>query len=128
MTDPGRSAGVSLAVATATVVVLISIGGSQAQTGRAMAINDLLAAIRVTEPALSRDGRLVAYVRATTDLETGRRNRDVYIMPSDGSAAPKPLAGGPSDESTPQFSANGQQVAFISSRDGAPQVYTVPAG
>ncbi len=109
------------------IALLTGIGG-RAQTRRAMAIDDLLTAIRVTEPALSSDGRLVAYVRTTTDLQSGRRNGDVYVVPADGSALPRLLAGGAASESTPQFSPDSKQVAFISSRDGAPQVYTVAAG
>jgi len=88
-----------------------------------MTLDNLLGAIRVTEPALSADGRLVAYVRTTTDLQTGRRNGDIYVVPADGSAAPKLFAGGSSAESTPQFSPDSRQIAFISSRDGASQVY-----
>ena len=40
----------------------------RAQSGRAMTIDDLLAAVRVADPQLSPDGRTVLYVRTTTDL------------------------------------------------------------
>jgi Tol biopolymer transport system component len=95
-----------------------------AQTRRAMTVNDLLTAVRVTQPALSPDGRLVAYVRTTTDLASGKRNGDIYVVPGDGSAAPTLLAGGGQAES-PQFSPDSRRVAFISGRDGAPQDYVV---
>src|SRR5580765_1105532 len=110
-------------------VAALALGiNSRAQGRRAMSVDDLLGAIRVTEPALSPDGRLVAYVRTITDLQSGKRNGDIYIVPADGSAAPKLFAGGTAAESTPQFSPDSRQLAFISSRDGAPQVYIAGVG
>ena len=45
----------------------------RAAAGRAMTIDDLLAAVRVTDPQLSPDGSRVLFVRTTTDLKTGKR-------------------------------------------------------
>ena len=108
------------------LVAILAASSVLAQSQRAMTIDDLLGAIRVTEPALSQDGQQVAYVRTTTDLQTGRRNGDVYLVAADGASPPKLLVGGNASESTPQFLRDGRQIAFISSRDGAPQVYIVP--
>jgi dipeptidyl aminopeptidase/acylaminoacyl peptidase len=92
-----------------------------------MTINDLLVAIRVTDPQLSADGRSVAFVRTTTDAVAGRRNADIWIVPADGSAAPRALIADDKSENTPQWFADGR-LAFISSRDGDPQVYVADAG
>jgi dipeptidyl aminopeptidase/acylaminoacyl peptidase len=99
-----------------------------AQSGRPMTIEDLLLAIRVADPQVSPDGRQVAYVRTTTDLGAGRRNGDIWIVPADGSAAPTLLAGGDKGENTPRFSGDGEKLAFISSRAGAPQVFVIDLG
>ena len=40
------------------------------QSGRSMTIDDLLGAIRVTDPQLSADGSRVVFVRTTTDLKS----------------------------------------------------------
>src|SRR4051794_3622784 len=93
------------------------------QSGRSMSIDDLLGAIRVTDPQLSPDGSRVVFVRATTDLKSGDRNADIWAVPSDGSSAAKELIGGNKADNTPRLSSDGRSVAFISSRDGAPQVY-----
>ncbi len=90
-----------------------------------MTIDDLLVAIRVSDPQVTPDGRQVAYVRATTDLQAGRRNGDIWIVPSDGSAAPRLLVGGDKGESAPRFSGDGKKLAFISTRAGAPQVFVM---
>ena len=112
-------------VIAAAAVLPAAIG---AQGGRPMTIDDLLVAIRVTDPQVTADGRQVAYVRATTDLQAGRRNGDIWIVPSDGSAAPKLLVGGDKGESAPRFSGDGKKLAFISTRAGAPQVFVRDVG
>jgi dipeptidyl aminopeptidase/acylaminoacyl peptidase len=108
-----------LSVLLALAGLVLLSDSSRAQGWRAMTLDDLLTAVRVAEPHLSPDGRSVAYVRTTTHLESGRRNGDIFIVPADGSAAPRLFAGSDRSESTPRFSPDGAQVAFISSRDGA---------
>jgi dipeptidyl aminopeptidase/acylaminoacyl peptidase len=95
---------------------------SERAAGRAMTINDLIGAIRVSDPQITSDGRTVLFVRTTTNLQTGARNSDIWSVPADGSAAPTLAIGGEKSESTPRPLA-GNRVAFISTRDGAPQVY-----
>src|SRR5512141_2307146 len=93
---------------------------------RPMTIDDLITAVRVSEPQLSPDGKTVVFVRTTTDGTTGRRNADIWSVPADGSAAPKLLIGGDKSENSPRFVPDGR-LAFISTRDGAPQIYVANA-
>jgi dipeptidyl aminopeptidase/acylaminoacyl peptidase len=97
--------------------------GVEAAAGRAMTIDDLITALRVTEPALSPDGATVAYVRTVTNGQTGKRNADIWAVPADGSAAPKMLVGGDASETTPLFAPDGKRLAFVSTRAGAPQLF-----
>src|SRR2546425_5481023 len=99
----------------------------RAQAKRPMAIDDLITAVRVGEPDVSPDGRQVIFVRTTTALDTGRRNADIWSVPADGSAAPSLLVGGEKAENAPRFLPDGKRFVFISSRDGAPQVYVADA-
>jgi dipeptidyl aminopeptidase/acylaminoacyl peptidase len=100
------------------------VAGLAAQAGRPMTINDLLTAVRVTDPQLSPEGHPVLYVRTTTDAVTGRRNADIWIV--DGKTGRAFIAGDKS-ENTPRWFPDGRQVAFISTRDGEPQVYVADA-
>ena len=90
---------------------------------RPMSLDDLLTAVRVADPQVSPDGRQVAFVRTTTDLAAGKRNADVWIVPSDGSAPPRQLTRSEKNDETPRFSPDGETLAFVSDRGGTPQVY-----
>jgi dipeptidyl aminopeptidase/acylaminoacyl peptidase len=96
-----------------------------------MTIQDLLVAVRVGDPQLSPDGRTVLYVRTTTDPKTYKRNADIYSSranAADAAAAlESALIGGDKSENTPRWFADGQRIAFISTRDGDPQIYVSDA-
>ena len=105
------------------LLAVISAGvAAQPAGSRPMTIDDLLAVIRVADPQLAPDGRSVAFVRTTTDAKTGARNPDIWTVSTKGGDA-KALIGGDKSENTPRFSADGKRLAFISTRDGAAQVY-----
>lgn len=105
-------------------------------------------------PAISPDGKLLAFVRERGDLiirdlksgaerafltgwsapvarwspdskwlayevEDSEFNADIWVAPVDGSAAPVNLSRHPDNDSNPQWSADGQIVAFASRRTGA---------
>lgn len=100
---------------------------SPAAAQRPMTIQDLLGAVRVTDPQLSPDGRQVAFVRTTTDVASGKRNADIWVVPADGSAPPRLLIGGEKAENTPRWDPDGSHIAFISTRDGDPQIFIADA-
>ena len=108
-------------------IAIAAQASPRAAAGRAMTIEDLIAAVRVSDPQLSPDGKTVLFVRTTTDGATGRRNADIYSVSADGTGTPKALIGGDKSESTPRFAPDGRTIAFISTRDGAPQVYLADA-
>jgi tricorn protease len=66
-------------------------------------------------PALSPDGSLLAF----------DWNGDIWVVPTNGGNA-RQLTQNPARDSEPRFSPDGKEIAFISTRDGTPQVYVVP--
>jgi dipeptidyl aminopeptidase/acylaminoacyl peptidase len=115
---------VAFAAAVVTVALAVPLPG---QGKRPMTVEDLIVAPRIADPQLSPDGRTVLFVHTTTNGKTGQRNADIHAVPADGSAAPTPFIAGEQSESTPRWSPDGKQVAFLSNRDGATQLYVADA-
>src|SRR4051812_21987367 len=103
------------------------LAAAPAFAARPMTIADLLAAVRVGDPQLSPDGRTVAFTRTTTDVATGKRNTDIWVVAADGASPPKALIATDKTENTPRWLPDGR-LAFISNRDGEMQVYVADAG
>lgn len=116
-----------LRTATVLVLMLTSRPFSLAQSKPPMAINDVITAVRISDPQLSPDGKRVLFTRTTTVLETGKRNSDIWMAPADGSAQAKEFIGGEKSENTPRFSPDGKRIVFISTRGGDSQVYVADA-
>ena len=116
----------TIAVTIAVAGLALATSTASAQSKRPMAVEDLLTAIRIGDPQVSPDGRRVLFTRTTTDLAAGKRNADIWMVPADGSSEPRPFIESPKSDDTPRFLPDGR-VAFMSAREGAPQVYVADA-
>lgn len=74
-------------------------------------------------PTWSPDGTFLAYESYVDN------NLDVYIVPADASAEPQRLTYNPAPDYSPAWSpAPGRQIAYISLRDGNPEIYIINLG
>ena len=79
---------------------------------------------RLSDPQVSPDGTLVAFALAEVDLEEGRRNTDLWLVPVSG-GEPRRITTNPASDSHPRWSQDGTRVAFLSTRDGGSQVFVL---
>src|ERR1041384_6895910 len=93
----------SLALALALGVPLAA-GAPAAAKGPP--IDDMLAMRRVGDPAVSPDGKQVAFAVRDTDLEANRGRFDIWLAQTDGSGV-KQLTTHPENDQDPQWSADG---------------------
>jgi len=105
------------------IAALVCVAALDAQLRRAMTFDDLAAMNRVGEIQVSPDGRWVAYTVGTPDMAANRVPRNIWLAPL-GSGEPRQLTRSGRD-SRPRWSPDGKRIAFISSRDGAPQIYVI---
>jgi dipeptidyl aminopeptidase/acylaminoacyl peptidase len=89
---------------------------------RAMTFDDVLACKRLSAPALSSDGKRVAFTVTTVNEKENSSHSEIYVMNVDGSGLKKLTSHAKSSRS-PKWSPKGNQLAFISGRSGKSQIW-----
>ena len=78
-------------------------------------------------PSLSPDGRRVVVAVTRIDLDDNAYHSDLWLTPTDGSAAPRRFTSGKRDL-RPRFSPDGRWIAFLrADDDDRPQLHVMPA-
>src|SRR5271154_1005163 len=82
---------------------------------------------RLADPDVSPDGTHVAYAQTDVFLAGGTRNSDLWLVPVAG-GEPRRLTSHPKSDAAPRFSPDGKRLAFVSTREGGPQVFVLELG
>src|SRR6266404_9198233 len=85
-------------------------------TPRGIMAEDYFSFEFISDPNISPDGKLVAYVLTKIDRAQNRRNSSIWMVATDGSRAPWQFTTSPQTSNTPRWSADGKSLAFLSSR------------
>ena len=93
-----------------------------AQAKRPFTFDDMMALKRVGEPVVSPDGRWVLLSAVHVNLEENTRKPHIWIVPLAGGEA-RQLTSDAAGEDRPRFSPDGNQILFVSSREGGSQVW-----
>ena len=94
------------------------------QTRRPLRFEELAKLQRLGGFAVSPDGGRVAFALGTPDVEANTTRSSIWTAPSAGGAAPTRLTTGEKD-ADPAFSPDGKRLAFVSDREGGPQVWVL---
>src|SRR5437588_2351927 len=86
------------------------------QTLRGITPEDYFAFEFASDPNISPDGKLVAYVVTKVDRAQNRRNSSIWMAATDGSRAPWQFTTSPQSSNSPRWSPDGKSLAFLSSR------------
>ncbi len=89
---------------------------------RPLQFEDMFAMGRVSGGVVSPDGRWIAYTVRFYNIEDNSSNSDLFLVSSDGKIH-RQLTFNPAADFAPQWSPDGSELAFISTRDGSAQIY-----
>ena len=89
---------------------------------RPMAVDDLYRVLRVADPAVSPDGKWVAFTVTKSDANANRNSSDLWISSIDGSSV-RQLTTDPASDGNAAWSPDGKWIAFVSTRSGKSQIW-----
>ena len=119
----GRFFAVSLAIGCCSVGLA---------AGRPFRFDELAKAQRIGGFDLSPDGKWIAYTVGTPAVLENRTRAAIWLASAGGGSPPRQLTSGETRDFDALFSPDGRRIAFISTRDGSPQIWTLdvadPAG
>ena len=110
-------------ILTALAVLAVAVS-TQAEDG--LSAKALVMMDRVSAPTISPDGRWVAYVVRSTDLENNRGRTGIWLAATEGNSTPRQLTGASASASSPAWAPDGSALYFLSDRSESNQVWKLP--
>jgi dipeptidyl aminopeptidase/acylaminoacyl peptidase len=113
-------------VRSALLSALLAACAASAQI-QPFTVETLLKIARISDPALSPDGRLVAFTVQTPDLDKNTKPEQIWVVPVDGLAPARQLTQEGSVNERPRWSPDSRQIYFVSNRGGTQQIWLMDA-
>ncbi len=90
---------------------------------------ELVRLARVSEPAVSPDGKRVAYVLRSTDIDANKGRTTIWLLEiGKRKATPVRLTDLAANSTAPEWSADGRFLYYVSNRSGSSQVWRLAPG
>lgn len=93
-----------------------TFAGQENEKKRGITPEDYFSFQFVSDPRISPDGKLVAYVVTAIDQKQNRRVSNIWIAATNGSSPPRQFTTSAQSSTAPRWSPDGQTLAFLSPR------------
>jgi dipeptidyl aminopeptidase/acylaminoacyl peptidase len=91
-------------------------------------VQDLVRLERISEVAVSPDGKHVAYTLRTTDMDANKGRTRIWLVETKRNATPMPQSDLSANSNSAEWSADGRFIYYLSNRSGSTQVWRVALG
>jgi dipeptidyl aminopeptidase/acylaminoacyl peptidase len=105
------------------VLILLTSGALLAQR-QTFDVAMMLSLSRVSEPALSPNGKQVVFTVETVDVDKNIKPKQIYVVPIAG-GPPVQLTHEGTDNERPRWSADSELIYFVSDRSGSSQIWVM---
>ncbi|MFZ5817642.1 MAG: S9 family peptidase [Bacillota bacterium] len=95
-----------------------------AEQKRRLAPEDLYQFVTVSDPQITPDGEVIAYVQTIIDKESKEPHSHIWMVPAEG-GKPVQFTRGKKSDSSPRWSPDGRTLAFVSDRGGDRQIWLI---
>ncbi len=103
---------------------LTFIAAASASAAAPFTVEDLVRLKRISDPQISPDGDVLAFVQRETDMDANRGRTSLWLLDlREPGAEPQRAAGGDLNDSSPRWAQDGRTLYFLSNRSGSSQVW-----
>ena len=111
-------------ISIASLALALASSSAPAEEPHPFSVHDMLAMDRISDPAVSPDGKWVAYTVRVTDVEANKGRTDVWVSAVDGSSS-RQVTVNEANDSGARWTPDGKSLVFLSTRGGSSQVWKV---
>ena len=116
-----------LGLAAPLILCVTALGGSGVLAAAAAApftVEDLVRLKRISDPQVSPNGRVLAFVQRETDMDANQGRTSLWLLDlADPSGEPQRATGVAANDSSPRWAPDGRTLYFLSNRGGSSQVW-----
>src|SRR5580658_5700251 len=91
-----------------------------------LTVETMMRIARIGEPALSPNGRMVAFTVTTPDVAQNTKPQQIYVVSVDG-GTPRQITQEGTQNERPRWSPDSRQIYFVSNRGGPSQIWVMDA-
>src|SRR6202166_2526339 len=119
----------ALSLLAASVFPTLVFPAAAAEVAQPFTVQDLVRLERISEPAVAPDGKRIVYSLRTTDMETNKGRAALWLLDTHKrNAQPVRMTDVAANAGSAEWSADGNNLYYLSNRSGSNQVWRVAAG